>query len=138
MEPAVVYAHLVENVLGEAYCRGFELDDADGAEGVVVDDGITPFLEVGHFYRSLHGYLLLGETLFHERVEKILAHPLFRRKAHEFSAPYAEDIVLIVLFADRGGVHGEWFYFNIDFINVANKNFGELRKQRHDGYLHSP
>nr|AIF26843.1 hypothetical protein [uncultured bacterium fosmid pJB102C1] len=111
LQTAVVDGYLIEHFLSETDGRCLELDDAERTELSVVDDGIATLLEVGYLDRRFDGYLLLRITLLHEGVEEILAHPLFRRKAHELAAPYAEDVILVVLLTDIGCVH---YFFNID------------------------
>ena len=99
-EAAVIDAHLVKHSLGEADGRGFELNDAHRLERSIIYDSIASLLQLGHPNSGLYCYTLLGIALRHQGVKEILPNPLFWRKAHEFPAPYAEDVVFAIYLLD--------------------------------------
>lgn len=96
----VVNNRLVKRFLGERHGVGFELDEYDRCHLPVEHDCIAPLLYFAHFDRHLDGDKRSRVAVFlHQKVEKILAYPFFRRESHPSFAPIAEDLFLILVYA---------------------------------------
>ena len=107
-ESSVIDGNLVEDLLCEADRRCFELDDTEGSELGVVDDGVAAFVDLSNGYRSLDGNegLRVGKVL-DERMEKMLSDPFFWRETYIFASPGTEDVILAVAVHYVGRV-GQW------------------------------
>ena len=53
-----------------------------------------------HFHGDEGGRVV---QLLHQAVKQLLTDPLFRRQAHPFTSPIAEDLLLIIIYARAQG-----------------------------------
>ena len=97
---AIIDTNLVKHFLRKADGRGFKLNDANRLQLTIIYDSIASLLQLGHRNGSLYCNALLRIPLRHQGVKEILPNPLFWRKAHEFPAPYAEDVVFAIYLLD--------------------------------------
>ena len=93
----------------QSYRLGFALYDHQGRNSAfsiparegTIDYRVSP-VRLAVRYREWHFHGYKGSRvlqLFHQPVEQLLTYPFLRRQAHPFLAPFAEDLLLIIMHA---------------------------------------
>ncbi len=100
LQTAIVGDGLVERALGERHGIRLELNQHHGAGVKVVDNGVATLADTADLDSHLDPDKTGGiQKIPHQTVEEILAYPFFGGEPHIASAPLAEYLFLIVLYA---------------------------------------